>query len=473
MKVWPKNRERFNENRSLVAGVAKNATHIALEYISYSGKHRDIVVVDLAHSTVYHSCPAVGHGRPCWHLAAAADIAGWELPIDLNVVPEQYAKELPGLQDITGEKLGRPGEFMMLNLAEPGEAEEPGEEDPGEHPELAPEDAWLSQYRLPIPILEKVLRFREVQKSTLTPEQAARVPEPRYVTSGKELVASVAALLYGEDGAEWEAPLLIGPKGSGKSTLAETLAAILHLPVQKIFGGIDVNAEYLLGSKTLTPSENGVDLVTEAKLRAAAKSAGVEIDGVLEKLRGAQLRVSFEPGVLLQAVQDGEMVVLDEVNMVVPEVTSLLHGLLDWQKTLSVPGLGTTKAHPSFRLVAAMNHGYNGTKDLNEAFQDRFRSVYVPHLSKDALKDLLIRETDCSSDTALKLADLFGKLAARVENGDLSERCLSVRSLIRAIREYHDGVGPLKTVALSVLTEGLGDRYEAEQVKDVVDACLA
>jgi MoxR-like ATPase len=240
-------------------------------------------------------------------------------------------------------------------------------------------------------VLNKVIAFREKQKERLTPEQVSRIPQPRYVPSGKEVVHAVASLCYG-DGSQWEAPLLIGPKGSGKSTLAETLAAILYLPINKIFGGVDLNVESLLGGKTLVPDEAGVDEVTEAKLRATAKKAGIEIGPILEKLRGSQLKVGCEPGLLLQSVLAGEMIVADEVNMINPEVTSLLHGLLDWQKVLSVPGYGVVQADPNFRLIGCMNFGYAGTRPLNEAFQDRFRSVSVPHLPKEQLADLLVSD---------------------------------------------------------------------------------
>lgn len=468
LKVWPKNQDKFHENRSLVLGAAINHLYLVVEYLSSSGGgRRNVAVADLSECRIWHSCKAVTANRPCWHLAAVVEAAGWGFPWDVEVIPDPFPYKLSDLRDVTFPLLGRPGDFQLVTASDP-ESESETEK---ATPELSPDDAWLAQYRLPPRVLEKVLRFREVQKSRLTPEQAARIPSPRYVPGDGELVRAAAALLYGDGGA-WEAPLLIGPKGSGKSTLAETLAAVLHLPVQKIFGGVDVNAEWLLGSKTLEPVDGGLDLVTETKLRAAAKQAGIDLGGALDRLRGAQLRVGFEPGLLLQAVQAGELVVAEEVNMITPEVTSLLHGLLDWQKCLSVPGLGTVKAHPSFRLVAAMNYGYSGTKDLNEAFQDRFRSVQVPHLPQETLRDLLVQNADCPADAAEKLAALFHKLAARVENGDLSDRCLSVRSLLRVIREHHDGIGSLKAAAQSVLTEGLGDRYEADQVRDVIDACL-
>lgn len=470
MKVQHGNVNKFQENKHLVLGIARNGDHIAVEYISHSRSGQRHTLLAHRDGIVWHTCQANENHRPCWHLGMAAALWGWPVPCDVTCHPEQKIPDYPW-QDVSIDYLGRPGDFRLIAIST---EEPPPEAPPVEEPpdiDLQEEDAWLKEYKLPTKLLEKVLKFREIQKARLTLEQTKRVPTPRYLPADGELIRAVAALLYGKDGEAWEAPLLIGPKGSGKSTLAETLAAILHLPVVKIFGGIDVNAEWLLGGKTLEPVE-GVDPVAEAKLKVAARQAGVDLQDVLPKLKNATLKVSFEPGLLLSAVQAGEMVIVDEVNMLVPEVTSLLHGLLDWQKTLSVPGLGTVRAPESFRLVGCMNYGYAGTKELNEAFQDRFRSVQVPHLPEEQMAALLVRETGCERNVAERLASLFHKLANRVENGDLPERVLSVRSLMRAIREVQDGCGTLKEAAMSVLTEGLGDQYARDQVRDIVDACL-
>ena len=317
----------------------------------------------------------------------------------------------------------------------------------------------LEKYNFPASVLKKVLDFRKKQQKSLTVEQLKRIPTPRYVPGNKELITAITALLYGEEGIEWEAPLLIGPKGSGKSTLAETLAAVLMLPVTKIFGGIDINAEALLGSKTL-----GFNDENEYNNNIQNNNS--------HHHHPHHLCITFEPGLLLRAVQAGEMLVVDEVNMLVPEVTSILHGLLDWQKCLSVPGVGMIKACRSFRLVACMNYGYVGTKSLNESFQDRFRSIIVPYLSTASLTELLVRETKCPAETAGILSGLFNQLSARVQNGDLSERVLSVRTLYRIIREHQDEVNSLKKITLSAFTEGLSDRFEAEQVTDIIDAVM-
>ena len=85
---------------------------------------------------------------------------------------------------------------------------------------------------------------------------------------------------------------------------------------------------------------------------------------------------------------------------------------------------------------------------------------------------MLVRETKCSAEVAGILAGLFNKLANRVQNGDLSERVLSVRTLYRIIREYQDQLGSLKEISLSAFTEGLSDQFEKEQVTDIIDAVI-
>lgn len=477
--IQPGNVNAYREKRDRINGVAVYGSLIAIEYTSDSRRgDRGIIVGHLEANKSWHSCLSTKKPTPvpCWHLGALAALSGWSVPKRIDLELEMLELEDYAWENATSRYVpGQHGDFRILSIdtKKPrAEKRTKPEESSPSSVLLTPEDSWLSKYQLPEAVLNKVIAFREKQKERLTPEQVSRIPQPRYVPSGKEVVHAVASLCYG-DGSQWEAPLLIGPKGSGKSTLAETLAAILYLPINKIFGGVDLNVESLLGGKTLVPDEAGVDEVTEAKLRATAKKAGIEIGPILEKLRGSQLKVGFEPGLLLQSVLAGEMIVADEVNMINPEVTSLLHGLLDWQKVLSVPGYGVVQADPNFRLIGCMNFGYAGTRPLNEAFQDRFRSVSVPHLPKEQLADLLVSEAKSDPSTAKKLADLFLKISARVNNGDLSERVLSVRSLIRTVREYNDGIGGLREITISCLTSGNSDNYENEQVKTIVESLIA
>ena len=451
IRLYPKNFDTYEAKKTLIHGIGKVHDDVVIFYESSS---RDVQVLIVQNGTVIHKCRASENSNyyrtGCWHLAAAATVLDLKPGdvISVVVATSEFPEKIH--QDLTPGILGRPGNF-------PVPVEAPGEE------ELSLPD-WARKYRIPPALVTKIEVFRAEQENRLRDEQKSRIPKAAYIASGDEVARAIAALLY--DGS-WEAPLLIGQRGTGKSTMAETVASLLNLPVRKIFGGIDLNAEALLGSKTLTPME-GIDFTTEARLRVAAKKAGLDPEPLFEKLRGAQLRIEFEPGLLLKAVLDGEMIVIDEVNMLNPEVTSLLHGLLDWQKVLAVPGYGQVKAHPSFRLIACMNPGYAGTKSLNEAFQDRFRSIKVPYLPQHQMAQLLTEYIDIT--VADKLADLFLGLTERVRNGDLSERVLSFRSLIRASKEFRDGLGNLREVVMSNLTEALDDQFEVWVVKDIVES---
>ncbi|MCF8010865.1 MAG: AAA family ATPase [Clostridiales bacterium] len=468
MKIWPKNVESaFSPGyKDLIRGfgVAADGT-LYMEYrISSSSKKRQLAALIKEDSlVVYHTCRATQDGKPCWHLGALAYAAGVDVPVSIDIENTQV-NPVKIQKDVTDEILDRPGDFELLEVGEVESSPEPVVE-------LPEELEWLKRYRLPEKVFKKVLSFRESQLENLTDEQKRRIPQPGYVPSGSELICAVSSLVYGKDGGYWEAPLLIGPKGSGKSTMAETLAAVFLLPVTKIFGGIDLNSEALLGARTLVPTDD-MDIITEAKLRSACRHAGVNAESIIQKIRGSQMKVGFEPGPLTRAVENGELVIIDEINMLVPEVTSLLHGLLDWQKTLQVPGYGTIYAPSTFRLVGCMNMGYSGTKVLNEAFQDRFRSVSVPHLSYSKLAELIRKETGTRESASEKLAMLFESLAKGVDNGDLSEKVLSVRALFRVAREELDGCGTLKSIAASVLTDGLDDTFEISQVSDTIESQL-
>lgn len=429
---------RYLEQCDLVKGVGKTSSGALLLEIQSANRCRRYLVRVSPGLKIEHVCEAAKKGAPCWHLAAAIEIVGaindnrYVYPVEVET--ELVDPEPEEVQDVTQKCLGRPGNFEILTVSS-----EPEEEPVPVIIDVPDDDEWLVRYRFPESVLKKVLIFREKQRNRLSPEQMSTIPEAKYVPVSQELTRSVAALLYGDDGSQWEPVLLKGPRGSGKSTLADTIGAILMLPVVRITGGIDVNAEWLLGSRTL------------------------DYDG-----EGKQ-KVVHEPGLLLQTVQDGDLLVVEEVNMLLPEVTSLLHSLLDWQRVLPVPGVGHVKPPESFRLVACMNVNYAGTRQLNEAFKDRFREIKVPYLPEDTLAQIISSQTGLRNEIAFSMAKIFHVLAGRVENGDVLEEALSIRSLLRAAREIQDGM-PAKDAVLSNLCEGIDDPYTAQVVREVVDS---
>jgi MoxR-like ATPase len=473
--IFGKNKRLAEEKiaEGLVLTVAQAGKRIFVEYLSVSNSNKANVIIFLKDDDkiyVWHQCQAEksNYQKSCWHLGLAMVIFGINdsvIEAELISPPDQYTVH----EDISQDFLGKPGEFVLLKL-KPEEETTPVE--------IVPEssypngDEFLSRYRFPKTLLEKVFSFREQQKQRLTPEQISRIPSNvNYIPQGNEVTYATVSLLYDT----WAPPLLMGPKGSGKSTMVEALAEILYLPICRVSGGIDVNADYLLGTKTLEPVESAPKQLIAKIALSCAKSGEPLLPEEIEQISGGQaiMKVVHEPGILLQAVTAGEIILIDEINVLIPEVTSILHTLLDWQRTITVPGLGEVKAHPDFRLVAAMNVGYMGTRPLNNAFRDRFRGIQVQGISRNTLLELLQQKVE--SKTAVKLADIYESLYDSVYSptgATLTESCISLRSLLRAAEEISMGIASPKDIIISCLTESIESESERTQVKDLVEMRL-
>ncbi|KAF8635894.1 hypothetical protein AX15_000074 [Amanita polypyramis BW_CC] len=90
----------------------------------------------------------------------------------------------------------------------------------------------------------------------------------------------------------------------------------------------------------------------------------------------------------LRAMQQGDWVLLDEMNLAPQAVLEGLNAVLDHRGTVYIPELGRSfSRHPSFRIFAAQNpltQG-GGRKGLPKSFINRFTKVYVEELSPNDL----------------------------------------------------------------------------------------
>jgi MoxR-like ATPase len=218
---------------------------------------------------------------------------------------------------------------------------------------------------------------------------------------------------------------------------------MLMLPVTSISGSSDLTADWLLGGPTIAYDED------------------------------SHQQIIHQPGLLLQAVQDGDLLVFEEINMVLSEITSLLHPLLDWQRILPVPGVGHVKPHPSFRMIACMNPGYAGTRQVNEAFESRFCPIRIPYPSEPTIVDIITSETGVKKEIAQDYASIFHMIIQRAENRDISEEAVSIRALIGAARDTVEIKLSPKDAIRYRICDSIQDPFTTSVVEEIIDSKIA
>ncbi|RHY33814.1 hypothetical protein DYB32_001374 [Aphanomyces invadans] len=103
-------------------------------------------------------------------------------------------------------------------------------------------------------------------------------------------------------------------------------------------------------------------------------------------------KLTFQEGVLVQAVRLGWWIVLDELNLAPSEVLEALNRLLDDNRELFIPETQTTiQPHPRFMLFATQNPPglYGGRKVLSRAFRNRFIELQVDEVPPKELQQIL------------------------------------------------------------------------------------
>lgn len=167
--------------------------------------------------------------------------------------------------------------------------------------------------------------------------------------------------------------LLKGPTGSGKTKLAETLSETIDRPMHQVNCSVDLDAESLLGFKTIQTNENGTQ------------------------------EIVFIDGPVIKAMKEGHILYIDEINMAKPETLPILNGVLDYRRKLTNPFTGEIiNAAPGFNVIAAINEGYIGTLPMNEALKNRFVVIQVDYIDGDILSDVIKNQSQLSDDKTIQ-----------------------------------------------------------------------
>lgn len=219
--------------------------------------------------------------------------------------------------------------------------------------------------------------------------------------------------------------LLAGHLGSGKTELAKHMARLLMIETgagyepeeaadlnalykklePEVFSGSDESSVYdLVGRLKLVGTSVSDPKVLEKRIGEI--SSGLEKIGIpgvpreeLAKLiigKGDATETAFNYGPFGRALKRGVPIIIDEINMVPPEVISrindvMLRGVGD-KVHLQENGEEALEVKPGFAVLATCNLGaqYAGIKKVNAAFKSRWVSKEVGYPSVEETYDLIL-----------------------------------------------------------------------------------
>jgi len=250
--------------------------------------------------------------------------------------------------------------------------------------------------------------------------------------------------------------LLEGSVGVGKTTLALTVAGSLSKKVVRVDGDGRFTEQKLVGA-------------FDPKM---ALEKGFTHD-------------SFLPGPLYQAMSEGEILLINELNRMPEMVQNVLLPAMD-EGIIQIPYLGELKAKPGFAIIATQNpREFIATSALSEALLDRLEWIAIQPLSAEQeLEVVLTHLPGKISDELRKWVEKTITLVGLTRSHSKIKRGASVRAAISMAqvieKEIPHGSGKMtdekfKQIAKTALAnriELLTGKYSNQPYSDLLDDVL-
>lgn len=191
------------------------------------------------------------------------------------------------------------------------------------------------------------------------------------------------------------------------------------------------------------------------------------VDEFLGKYTLQNGQTEWQDGILLQAMKTGKWLIVDEINVALPEILFVLHSLLDDDKAVLVANHNgeVVKPHPDFRFFATMNpvDEYAGTKDLNKAFKSRFAMVInMQYPSAKTEVKIVQAKTGVDEKQANMMVDTANQIRKDKDKGDIFFT-ISTRDLLQW-GSLVDELGSAKAFEVSILSKANGDSKHIAKV---------
>ncbi len=215
--------------------------------------------------------------------------------------------------------------------------------------------------------------------------------------------------------------LLEGAPGTSKSTLLRYVTRKLNIPFFQVEGSADLTPSKLIG--TFNPN-----LVLEQGFKPEF----------------------FEPGPLFQAMEEGGILYIEELNRAAPDATNALIRAME-EGEIIIARYGKVVAKSSFRLVAAMNpFDDTGVTRISRALFDRLCRIKMNY--QELNEEINIVETQLN-DAPKSLVEVGARIARSTRYDDRLRQGSSVRGAI----DFTKIVGKLGMLRKGYTTETLLD----------------
>lgn len=287
--------------------------------------------------------------------------------------------------------------------------------------------------------------------------------------------------------------LLVGETGSGKTSVCQVFAEAASQRLLALNCHQNTETADLIGG--LRPVRNrsalNAQIITEAA--AILKEAGVEVaqpitidaldgmlssilkdpsrldihartslEGIRSRLLGFHSIFEWHDGPLIEAMNNGDVFLLDEISLADDSVLERLNSVLEPGRSIVLAERGGTdsadpaiRASSEFKLIATMNPGGDyGKKELSPALRNRFTEIWVPAVDNREDLELIINSlwrSESLRDYTSSLLDFIEWLCLHV--GDRS--LMSLRDIL-----VRDVVMNITTSILTFWKIGLGGIHQ-------------
>lgn len=287
-------------------------------------------------------------------------------------------------------------------------------------------------------------------------KQAGRKPNVVYRDVNGEVSSALISALCGNG------TLLMGPKSTGKNVLMGTLAWYLNVPYWRMNLDQKSMPEDLYGSKT-TDNSAAEELRKRSDLAQAYLRFRSGDDSYIEqaaqfeilKAEANSIHIIQQDSSFIKWARRGGLFNADEINLWPTDIlVSGLNPVLDGEKTVSIESTGENiSISDDAYFFGGMNPGYEGTVELNEAFQSRCNILILDY--PDSVESQI-----CANFGAMKTSsphkassvnagfkaghlpkgyikacdNLFADFRRMVESGRVSDKIMNIRGIVRALK---------------------------------------